>query len=85
MMQRSKNIARRQQKDTDQTKRKFIKECGDNDGFAMSPLSHPSSILVSFDEVCPMYENVIIGNPQSFQIEKGTAHILRWKKRLWKK
>lgn len=70
MMQRSKNIARRQQ-DMIKQKENLLKNVETMETLQMSPLSHPSSILVSFDEVCPMYENVIIGKPQSFQIEKG--------------
>lgn len=69
MMQRSKNIAKRQQAAIEQ-KEDLLKNVEEMENLQMKPLPHPASVLVSFDEVCPLYDGRIVGKPQSFQIEK---------------
>lgn len=69
MMKRSKNIAKRQQAAIEQ-KENLLKNVEEMESLQMRPLHHPASVLVSFDEVCPLYEDKIVGKPQSFQIEK---------------
>ncbi len=70
MMKRSKNIAKRQQAAIEQ-KEDLLKNVEEMESLQMKPLLHPASVLVSFDEVCPLYDGRIVGKPQSFQIEKG--------------
>ena len=70
MMKRSKNIAKRQQAAIEQ-KEGLLKNVEEMERLQMKPLLHPASVLVSFDEVCPLYDGRIVGKPQSFQIEKG--------------
>ena len=70
MMKRSKNIAKRQQAAIEQ-KEDLLKNVEEMESLQMKPLHHPASVLVSFDEVCPLYDGRIVGKPQSFQIEKG--------------
>lgn len=70
MMKRSKNIAKRQQAAIEQ-KEDLLKNVEEMENLQMKPLPHPASVLVSFDEVCPLYDGRIVGKPQSFQIEKG--------------
>ena len=70
MMKRSKNIAKRQQAAIEQ-KEDLLKNVEEMESLQMKPLYHPASVLVSFDEVCPLYDGRIVGKPQSFQIEKG--------------
>lgn len=70
MMKRSKNIAKRQQAAIEQ-KEDLLKNVEEMESLQMKPLLHPASVLVSFDEVCPLYGGRIVGKPQSFQIEKG--------------
>lgn len=69
MMQRSKNIGKRQQAAIEQ-KEDLLKNVEEMENLQMKPLPHPASVLVSFDEVCPLYDGRIVGKPQSFQIEK---------------
>lgn len=69
MMKRSKNIAKRQQAAIEQ-KEDLLKNVEEMENLQMKPLPHPASVLVSFDEVCPLYDGRIVGKPQSFQIEK---------------
>lgn len=69
MMKRSKNIAKRQQAANEQ-KEDLLKNVEEMENLQMKPLPHPASVLVSFDEVCPLYDGRIVGKPQSFQIEK---------------
>ncbi|MEF2608714.1 MAG: ABC-F type ribosomal protection protein [Faecalicoccus sp.] len=70
MMKRSKNITKRQQAAIEQ-KEDLLKNVEEMENLQMKPLPHPASVLVSFDEVCPLYDGRIVGKPQSFQIEKG--------------
>ncbi|WP_317394622.1 ribosomal protection-like ABC-F family protein [Faecalicoccus pleomorphus] len=70
MMQRSKNIAKRQQAAIEQ-KEDLLKNVEEMESLQMKPLNHPASVLISLDEVTPLYDGKVIGKPQSFLIEKG--------------
>lgn len=70
MMQRSKNIEHRQMAAIEK-KKGLLKNVEEMENLSLPSLKHHAKVLVSFQDVCPVYDQRVVGQPQTFQIENG--------------
>lgn len=75
MMQRAKNIERHQNEAISQ-KSKLLKDAEINENLKLSPLRYHADLLAAFEKVSVVYDDHEIGDPITFDIQRGERVVL---------